>query len=47
MHSFSYGHHDQRRYVLRACTNDEDDDDVAQYGACTGQPMHVAYASAI
>ena len=36
-------------YGLRAPTNGDDDDDVAQHGAYTGQPMYAyaAYTSAI
>ena len=43
-HSFSHGHHDQR-HIARGRVRT--DDDVAQHGAHTGQPMHAAYTSAI
>ena len=45
MHSFSHNHHDQRHMAHgRVCTYDND---AAQCGALTGQPMHAAHTSAI
>ena len=37
MHSFSHGHHDQR-HMARGRVRTYDDENVAQYGAHTGQP---------
>ena len=42
MHSFSYGHLRQRLMARgRVRTYDDDDENVAQHGAHTGQLMHL------